>query len=377
MEMNLGDIAKEAGVSRATISRVINGSPTVKESTAKMVRRTIERLGYVRPQIRPGPKPRQGNSQHIRTGSIALVTMGLTRHLLQEPTMAMVIEEIQAACKLRNLNFLLDQMTSVDDLPNCIRSRQVGGAILMVAGRPPNLSECLDTVSGMLPTVHLFSPGHPVASMLHVSVNDVAIGELAFTTLKSEGCRSMAVVNVSSRFHEALLVRGRSFTDRAAQEGMPVRTFTAATETGSAGSYWPQPLTIFTELTSLASLLSELEAPVGIFLTSETAVPEVHKALVRGGLIDEGNGRGRLIVAGNTAEYFRELEPKPLQIDLCFHELIDVAMDRLLNSGHSLPENPLTFLVPPRLSPSSVCRSPVGEPIQAVASPEIPRHVES
>ena len=40
------DVAKEAGVSLATVSRVINGSTVVKEPTRERVQEAIEKLGY-------------------------------------------------------------------------------------------------------------------------------------------------------------------------------------------------------------------------------------------------------------------------------------------------------------------------------------------
>ena len=42
------DIAKEAGVSLATVDRVLNARPGVREKTTKRVQAAIERLGYVR-----------------------------------------------------------------------------------------------------------------------------------------------------------------------------------------------------------------------------------------------------------------------------------------------------------------------------------------
>ena len=38
------DVAREAGVSMATVSRVVNGNPNVKPSTRKKVAEVIERL---------------------------------------------------------------------------------------------------------------------------------------------------------------------------------------------------------------------------------------------------------------------------------------------------------------------------------------------
>ena len=40
------DVAREAGVSMATVSRVVNGNKNVKENTRKKVLEVIDRLDY-------------------------------------------------------------------------------------------------------------------------------------------------------------------------------------------------------------------------------------------------------------------------------------------------------------------------------------------
>ncbi|MFN0190961.1 MAG: LacI family DNA-binding transcriptional regulator [Aestuariivirga sp.] len=42
------DIAREAGVSLATVDRVLNGRPRVRESSVRLVQDAVEKLGYVR-----------------------------------------------------------------------------------------------------------------------------------------------------------------------------------------------------------------------------------------------------------------------------------------------------------------------------------------
>src|SRR5262245_57647528 len=62
----LEQVAQHAGVSRATVSRVVNGSPTVAEPIRQAVQRAIEELGYV-----PNQAARSLVTQ--RTDSFALV----------------------------------------------------------------------------------------------------------------------------------------------------------------------------------------------------------------------------------------------------------------------------------------------------------------
>src|SRR5690625_4787133 len=46
MNITIYDVAREANVSMATVSRVVNGNPNVKPATRKKVLNTIEQLGY-------------------------------------------------------------------------------------------------------------------------------------------------------------------------------------------------------------------------------------------------------------------------------------------------------------------------------------------
>jgi len=347
-EMNIADIAREAGVSRATVSRVMNGSPLVKAKTAALVRETVSRLGYVRPAVRPGPKPRTAFASRLKASSIALIAIGDTRNLFQEPIMAHVIEELQNTCRQRQMNLLLDQMSSPDQIPLCVETRQVDGAILMVAARTAQRRECIAKLASLLPSVHLFTPGHPLSSVDHVTVNDVAVGDMAFRTLRDAGCKSMAMVNANTEFLEALHVRGRAFTDRANEAHMPVHFFAKKENAAEPTSYWPQPLTIFEDFKTIATTIQQMPAPVGVFLTLESAAPALHEALKAEGILD--NAHCKLLIAGTTPHFVKNLEPKPTLISLSFPEIINVAVDRLLHRAQNMPAQVLTFLVPPHLT---------------------------
>jgi len=352
MKMSLDDVARAAGVSRATVSRVVNGSASVDIKTVTAVRETMDRMGYVRPAVRPGPKPRLTHPSRLRVGTIALVIIGGSRNLMQEPTMALVIDEIQVACRKRQLNLMLDQMDDPDQVPLCIQNRQVDGALIMVSGRPSNLRACIQKVSSIVPAVHFFAPGHPVSGVDHVSVNDVALGSLAFHTLKDVGCKSFAVITHRDEFHEALLVRGRAFLDRVAVEGSIGHSYVSTLSGSDPARFWPAPLTICENPEAVAHLVQkDLPSPVGVFITLETFARPVHEALEQLGLIS--SGAVKVIVAGSTPYYVENLSPAPQLISLELPEIIGIAIERLIHRAVHLPAGVLTFLIPPRLLPAS------------------------
>ena len=51
MTVTIYDVAREAGVSMATVSRVVNNNPNVKPQTRKKVFEAIERLGIARMRL--------------------------------------------------------------------------------------------------------------------------------------------------------------------------------------------------------------------------------------------------------------------------------------------------------------------------------------
>src|SRR5437879_3909205 len=54
--MSIVAVAKRAGVSVATVSRVLNNLDNVRAETVKQVRAAMRELGYKPPQVRRGPK---------------------------------------------------------------------------------------------------------------------------------------------------------------------------------------------------------------------------------------------------------------------------------------------------------------------------------
>src|ERR1700759_3306386 len=69
------NVAKRAGVSNTTVSRVINNHPNIAPETHRAVKAAMEELGFVASDRRPGPKP---NSRAKRQSVFCFLVQGTT-----------------------------------------------------------------------------------------------------------------------------------------------------------------------------------------------------------------------------------------------------------------------------------------------------------
>src|ERR1035441_1104223 len=91
--LNMRSVALKAGVSSATVSRVINGSPSVREETAQHVRRVIAELNFI-------PNPIATTLKYGRSKTHGLIIPNLANPFFSE--FLLNFEEIgRASCRER------------------------------------------------------------------------------------------------------------------------------------------------------------------------------------------------------------------------------------------------------------------------------------
>jgi LacI family transcriptional regulator len=117
------DVAREAGVSMATVSRVVNGNPNVKPLTRKKVLATIDRLGY-----RPNAVARGLASKKTTTVGVIIPDISNTFY-------AEIARGIEDIANMYNYNILLsnsDQKVENEiSLINAMLEKQVDGLIFL------------------------------------------------------------------------------------------------------------------------------------------------------------------------------------------------------------------------------------------------------
>ena len=138
MNITIYDVAREANVSMATVSRVVNGNPNVKPSTRKKVLETIERLGY-----RPNAVARGLASKKTTTVGVIIPDISSIFHA----ELARGIEDIATMYKYNIILSNSDQNKDKElHLLNTMLGKQVDGIIFM-SGNVQEQSEEIPSVN--------------------------------------------------------------------------------------------------------------------------------------------------------------------------------------------------------------------------------------
>jgi LacI family transcriptional regulator len=122
--MNMRAIARRAGVSSATVSRVINGSPLVREETAKRVREVLEQVNFI-------PNPVATTLKYGRSK-----TYGLIIPDIRNPFFSEFLAEFEELLVPIDHEVLLTNVQSASQLVKSVRRmlmRQVDGALFMAS----------------------------------------------------------------------------------------------------------------------------------------------------------------------------------------------------------------------------------------------------
>ncbi|WP_243386027.1 catabolite control protein A [Bacillus kexueae] len=123
VNVTIYDVAREANVSMATVSRVVNGNPNVKPTTRKKVLEAIERLGY-----RPNAVARGLASKKTTTVGVVIPDVSSTFY----SELARGIEDIATMYKYNIILSNSDQNKDKElHLLNTMLGKQVDGIVFM------------------------------------------------------------------------------------------------------------------------------------------------------------------------------------------------------------------------------------------------------
>jgi len=181
------DVAKAAGVSTATVSRVLNGSGTVAPQTVKTVLDIVDKLSYT-------PNKQAQNLRKSTTGTVLVMLADITN-----PYYSNVFAGINVKAQEYGYNIYLSDIrrrNAEEILKNAIESKNADGAILLSSNYDDNwlgdycngfpIVECCEYVENI--------------DIPHVSVDNYKAGYDATKYLIDLGYRNIGMISTENKF---------------------------------------------------------------------------------------------------------------------------------------------------------------------------------
>jgi DNA-binding LacI/PurR family transcriptional regulator len=188
-------VAAHAGVSRATVSRVVNGGPGVRTEVREKVQRSVEELGYV-------PNSAARSLVTRRTGAVAVVIAEPETRVFSDPFFAQQLRGISRELSERDtqlLLMLLEHRRDYARIGRYLSGGHVDGALMFSLHSDDPLPG-MAAESG-LPTVFGGRPGWPGAEqdrgLLYVDTDNRGGARQAVEHLLEGGRRRIAVITGS------------------------------------------------------------------------------------------------------------------------------------------------------------------------------------
>ncbi len=348
--MSILKVAHLAGVSTATVSRVLNGLPGVRPTTVDQVTRAVEKLAYVTPAVKRGPKPgapRKSRSTR-RLGTIAVLAIGQGRQWLQLPVMAAAVAGVTREAIRTGTKVLLEEMPDSRMPSASVLNGDLDGAIVFLSSdlTPSQFREALMTVQRYVPVVWAMGGDAGISPVDHVIPDDRAIARLAFEHLISAGCGELAFLTASPKW-AMMRNRGQVFAGLAHDAGMPWSAYIVSDDTRDGELFGPRTI-VEKDLDKLITRLSKASPrPAGLFIGNDAVTAVVHPMLLQRGVVP---GKDIVLVSCDNEEVrLAGLVPRPLSIDIGSEEVGAVAVRRLAFRIEHRGEPPIMIKVPPKL----------------------------
>lgn len=180
------EVAAAAGVSRSTVSRVLNGSPAVSPAAAAAVKRAIDELHYV-----PNRAARSLASRATMT--VAFVIPEDTARVFGDPYFAALVAGISA--RLTASDYVLNLTVARDDPQDktaaYVVSGAVDGAFVVSEHTSPAF---IARIEQAIPVVYAGRPSNGADTAYYVDVDNVAGAHAATAHLIERGYRRIATI---------------------------------------------------------------------------------------------------------------------------------------------------------------------------------------
>lgn len=185
----LEEVARRAGVSRATVSRAINGGIRVSPKAREAIESAIAELGYI-------PNRAARSLVTRRTDSVALVVPETGSKLVGDPFLTGALQGVTkglAGTEFQLVLLIAQQAGDTERLLRYLRAGHVDGTLVMSHHREDHLPR--ELAKARMPCVFLGRPLEPDgASVPYVDVDNVGGARAATEHLIGRGSRRITTI---------------------------------------------------------------------------------------------------------------------------------------------------------------------------------------
>ncbi|MEL7485278.1 MAG: LacI family DNA-binding transcriptional regulator [Planctomycetota bacterium] len=336
MSVSIVDVAKAAGVSHSTVSRVLNNRPGVSPASAERVLSAIRDTGYAHRDRRPGRKPREHRA--VGTTTIGLVMVGVEVDFARSPVAATVFHTVEAELTERGYALVVCRVDESKHLPQLIERSQTDGLLLYGTVPPPSIARILRT----RPSVWLLSERAGAGYWGdRVGPDNQAIGVAAAEYLIELGHRRVGMVRLEGQ-HLGFDLRARSFREVCEHAGVEVVEYACDAEGGDRIA---------------EAVCSEAHRPLGLFIPRDRLTAQVLSGVARR---NPALARTIDVMSCDNDPVLDALQRRPATIDIRPREIGRRAVQQLLARIERPDAGTRSLLtVEPRLVPAG---PPVSNP---------------
>lgn len=320
--MSIVRVAAKAGVSSATVSRVINRRPGVSPEIRRAVREAIKLLGYrpSPPEHRPGPRLRDTSAARKRSaGTVAILLVNEVYRYSPGLCLAS-LRGVQREAADHGWATVTAFLGEDQRIPAVVRSADA--AVIMGSGALPRLLGALRK----LPHVWLTSHHDPSGASAMEGNHEIA--RLACEYLLGRGHRRLAFIAVTSSY-PAFSARAKSMEFFASTRGATVDVLTD--EDDWARLPLPDFNTLQERMDALIDRFAALSPrPTGVFVGNDAMAAMCYRSMRQRQI--EPLRDVEVISCNNDAALLLGLVPRPATIDLGSELLGRRSFEQLLRS---------------------------------------------
>lgn len=258
MAASIKDVAREAGVSIATVSRVINKVDVVNEETKKKVKEAIDRLGY-------SPNIVAQSLKTQRSRSIGILVPDISSQVYPE-----IVRGAEDVANMYDYSIILCNsdfdMEKEKKYIKVMKEKMVDGLLYTSSSLEPEILEYLQSLQMKTILVETTDEAQQFPS---VTIDNRRAAKEAVTRLIEDGHRSIAYIGSKKAKRNAWAKRFEGYEDALKEAGMPVE---------EAMTYYGD-LKAQTGYNGITSIMSSGKRPDAVFCGSDEIAMGVINAL--------------------------------------------------------------------------------------------------